>query len=228
MTNVKSGAMKYIGKLMFQRFLGAAIFFIAAGTLNVPRALIYFFVYTAATILSAIVLYHHDPELLNARRKIAANTEAWDKILLLIYVLLGFYGVYAAAGLAIRFQQTETSLMLFGVGMLLMVLTCFLSIWPVMENRNFESSVRIQEDRGQTVCSSGPYSYVRHPGYSAILLWSISISMIFGGLAGIIAILIILTIVIRTYFEDQMLQEKLSGYVEYSKKVKYRLIPYIW
>lgn len=225
MTNVKSGAMKYIGKLMFQRFLGAAIFFISAGTLNVPRALIYFFVYTA---LSAIVLYHHDPELLNARRKIAANTEAWDKILLLIYVLLGFYGVYAAAGLSIRFQQTETSLMLFGAGMLLMILTCFLSIWPVMENRNFESSVRIQEDRGQTVCSSGPYSYVRHPGYSAILLWSISISMIFGGLAGIIAILIILTIVIRTYFEDQMLQEKLSGYVEYSKKVKYRLIPYIW
>ncbi len=228
MNKIKSGAVKYTGKLMLQRALGAVAFFLAAGTWNVPRGILYFAVYTMSTIISSIILYHHDAELLNARRKVASNTKNWDKVLLLIYVLLGFYGIYAAAGLAVRFHYSETSPLLFWIGMTIMVLTCVLAVWPVMENRNFESSARIQNDRGQSVCSTGPYSFVRHPGYSAILLWSVAMPMMFGLYAGILAAVIAIIIVIRTYLEDTMLKKELPGYMDYTKKVQYRLLPYIW
>ena len=228
MNNIKLGALKYIGKLMLQRLLGAAAFFLAAGTLDVPRGFAYFTVYTVSTVISAIIMYHHDAELLNARRRIAPNTKGWDKVLLLIYVLLGFYGIYAAAGLSIRFHHADMPTALFWGGMAIMALTCFLAVWPVMENRNFESSARIQNDRGQKVCSTGPYSFVRHPGYSVILLWSIAVTMMFGLYTGIAAVAIVITIVTRTFLEDRMLQKELPGYLEYTKKVRYRLLPYIW
>lgn len=228
MNEIKSGAIKYIGKLMLQRALGAAAFFLLAGIWNAPRGIAYFVVYTVATIIAAIILYRHDAELLNARRKVAPDTKSWDKVLLLVYVLLNFYGVYAAAGLSVRLHQPKTSSLLFWIGMFIMILTCFLSVWPVIENRNFESSVRIQTDRKQSVCSTGPYSIVRHPGYSVILLWAVAIPMMFGLYAGIVSAMIAILIIIRTYLEDTMLKNELPGYLDYAGKVKYRLLPYLW
>lgn len=228
MNEIKIGALRYIGKLLLQRILGAAAFFIAAKTWKIPRGIIYFAVYMITTIISAIIMYRHDPELLNVRRKAGVGTKNWDKILLLMYVLLAFYGIYVVAGLDSRYQESATSPILFWGGMFIMIMTCFLAIWPVMENRNFESSARIQKDRGQSVCTTGPYAIVRHPGYSIIVLWAISMPMMFGRLTGIVAIVIGVIIVIRTYLEDTMLKRELPGYVEYTQKVRYRLIPYIW
>ncbi|MGF7144702.1 protein-S-isoprenylcysteine O-methyltransferase Ste14 [Anaerotaenia torta] len=228
MNEIKSGAVKYIGKMILQRGLGAAAFFLGAGTWDVPRGIAYFAVYIVSTVIASVILYRHDAELLNARRKVTSDTKSWDKVLLLIFVVLAFYGIYAAAGLSVRFHSPETSPVLFWIGMAIMALTCFLAVWPVMENRNFESSVRIQKDRGQKVCSTGPYAIIRHPGYSVILLWSVGMPMMFGMLAGMTAVLIVIVIVIRTYLEDTMLQKELPGYSEYTKKVRYRLLPYIW
>ena len=228
MNDIKTGALKYIGKLILQRILGTAAFFLSAGTWNSPRGIAYFIVYTISTIVSAIILYHHDAELLNARRKVAPDTKSWDKALLLVYVLLSFYGIYAAAGLSVRLHHTETSPILFWIGMAVMVLTCFLSVLPVMENRNFESSARIQKDRKQSVCSTGPYAIVRHPGYSVILLWAAAIPMMFGLYAGIVSVMTAIIIIVRTYLEDTMLKNELPGYLDYAKKVQYRLLPYIW
>ncbi len=228
MNEIKNGAVKYIGKLMVQRVLGTAAFFLSAGTWNSPRGIAYFIVYTISTIISAIILYRHDAELLNARRKVAPDTKSWDKALLLVYVLLSFYGIYAAAGLSVRFHHTETPPLLFWIGMIIMIFTCFLSVLPVIENRNFESSARIQKDRKQSVCSTGPYAIVRHPGYSVILLWAAAIPMMFGLYSGIISLMTAIVIIVRTYLEDVMLKNELPGYPAYAKMVRYRLLPYIW
>jgi protein-S-isoprenylcysteine O-methyltransferase Ste14 len=96
-------------------------------------------------------------------------------------------------------------------------------------NTHFESYVRIQEDRAHKPVSSGPYQYVRHPGYVGMALSALSIPLTLGSWwalipAGIAALLI----VIRTALEDKTLHTELQGYAEYAKKVRYRLLPGIW
>ena len=104
-----------------------------------------------------------------------------------------------------------------------------LACWALAENRFFLSVVRIQMDRGHVVCDSGPYRIVRHPGYAGNILPLLGIVLAFGSVWTLIpaAVALIIT-VIRTVLEDQTLQEELSGYREYARRVRYRLIPGIY
>jgi protein-S-isoprenylcysteine O-methyltransferase Ste14 len=102
-------------------------------------------------------------------------------------------------------------------------------MWAMFTNNFFSSKVRIQSDRGQYVVQQGPYKFVRHPGYLGVLFWMPSTALTMGSLWGLIpAALAVLTIIIRTYLEDKTLQKELPGYIEYTQKVRYRLIPGIW
>lgn len=109
-----------------------------------------------------------------------------------------------------------------------MLAATLFGVWPIMENRHFESSVRLQRDREHKVCSTGPYAYIRHPGYSAIVLWGLSMPMIFGPPVWIVTAAILVIMVTRTWLEDKFLQNSLPGYQNYAGNVRYRLIPYIW
>lgn len=228
MNYAEQGARKYIGQLLLQRLGGAALFFLAAGTWKAPRGIAYFGVYTLASLIAVTALYHKQAETLDARRKISPDTKKWDKLILLFFVLLAYYGIYLAAGLSIRFERSQTPPPLFWAGMAIMLACCFLSVWPVMVNRNFESSARIQADRRQKVCSIGPYAFVRHPGYSVLILWALSMPMMFGLYTGMVSAVICALIVIRTFLEDSMLKNELPGYKDYMEKVRYRLVPYVW
>jgi protein-S-isoprenylcysteine O-methyltransferase Ste14 len=96
-------------------------------------------------------------------------------------------------------------------------------------NPYFEPTVRIQKDRGHKAISSGPYKIVRHPGYLAGILFTLSMPLIVGSAftfvpVGIYAVLFI----VRTALEDKTLREELDGYAEYARRVKYKLFPGIW
>ncbi len=134
------------------------------------------------------------------------------------------------AGLDFRFSWSLhippviQSLALIGV-----VLGYVLGGWAMVVNKFFSAVVRIQKERNQTVISDGPYKFVRHPGYTGAILALLSMPIMLGSLwallpAGFIASLTI----VRTFLEDKTLQEKLEGYKEYAKKVKYRLLPGVW
>lgn len=228
MNNTDKGAREYIGKLLLQRMAGAAAFFVAAGTWNVPRGILYFLVYIAASAAACLILYRGHAEVLAARRTVPADTKKWDKVLLPLIVLLAYCLIYAAAGLSVRFGRPQTHPALFWPGMAVMLACCFLSVWPVMVNRNFESGARMQQDREQKVCSDGPYAFVRHPGYAVLILWTLAMPAMFGLYAGIVSAAIIVLVVVRTYLEDTMLKNELPGYKEYMEKVRYRLLPYVW
>jgi protein-S-isoprenylcysteine O-methyltransferase Ste14 len=93
----------------------------------------------------------------------------------------------------------------------------------------FTAAVRIQEERGQTVCKDGPYRFVRHPGYVGANLQSLGTPLLLGSLwAFIPAILAVVLMVTRTALEDRTLQAELPGYSAYTQEVKYRLLPGIW
>lgn len=99
----------------------------------------------------------------------------------------------------------------------------------MLHNPFFEGSLRIQKDKNHTVINTGPYKIVRHPGYLGMLLASIALALALGSIVACIPLIImILLIIIRTYYEDITLQKELIGYPEYCNEVTHRLIPFIW
>jgi Isoprenylcysteine carboxyl methyltransferase (ICMT) family. len=225
---MKRNAAKYLCTVVAQCILGALTFFLAAGSWNVPRGAFYFAIYFLASLSGGLYLYLTNAETLEARKEIAGNTKKWDAPILKLFVLLSYFGIYVAAGLSQRLGQPYPPVILYWVGIVMTVAATIILIWAVKENRNFESSVRIQNNRNHTVCSSGPYTFIRHPGYFSIVMWAVAMVMMFGCYTGIVSALITILLVVRTILEDAMLHSQLPGYAEYSKKVRYRLLPAVW
>ena len=220
---------KYFFKLFLQRVIGFILFALAAGTIKDLRGIINFSMYFIISIIVCIVMYKGHQETLYEREKKQENTKRWDKILLPMLVLLTYYGIYLVAGFGVRFKWMHLSDTWLYVGILIYLISSVFTVWPILENRHFEATSRIQDDREQTVISTGPYQIVRHPGYLGIIIWAIATALIFGTLhVGITSTIIITIIIIRTYMEDTMLKKELSGYTCYTDKVKYRLFPFIW
>lgn len=158
------------------------------------------------------------------------NAKAWDKVLApLMAVSIGFPMVIVA-GLDHRYNWSfEFPLWLIAIGFILISLGYAFAAWALAENRFFSSVVRIQTDRGHVVCDSGPYRFVRHPGYAGNILALFGIVLALGSIWTLIPAAVASIIsVIRTVLEDQTLQEELSGYRDYARRVRYRLIPGIY
>jgi protein-S-isoprenylcysteine O-methyltransferase Ste14 len=227
--NTDKGAIKYIFMLFIQRIIGIGLFFAAAGTFGDIRGNVNISLYLVASVVAGALMLSGHRETLSERGKKQENTKKWDRVLLPTYVLLAYFGIYLVAGLGNRFHWDRLPIECFYAGIILYLLSCVFTVWPVLENKHFEETSRIQNNRNQTVITSGPYRIIRHPGYSGIAIWAIASYLMFGTLAvGIVGFVIIAIICIRTYMEDKMLKNELAGYLEYSRTVKYRLIPFVW
>jgi len=96
-------------------------------------------------------------------------------------------------------------------------------------NRFFYGVLRIAKDRGHTVATSGPYRYVRHPGYIGIIAFDLAMPLILGSLWAVIPVVLTVCLaIVRTALEDRVLQDKLDGYKDYARQVRYRLLPGLW
>jgi protein-S-isoprenylcysteine O-methyltransferase Ste14 len=101
--------------------------------------------------------------------------------------------------------------------------------WSTVVNRFYSPAVRIQEDRGQEVITSGPYRFVRHPGYIGWILFFLFSGLALGSWLSVLPTLVVVAVTIRrTVIEDRMLHGSLKGYTEYAQNVRYRLIPGVW
>ena len=134
------------------------------------------------------------------------------------------------AGLDHRYNwSTEFPLWLTLIGFILISLGYVFAAWALAENRFFASVVRIQTDRGHMVCDSGPYQFVRHPGYAGNILAVFGIVLALGSAWTLIpAVVALIITMVRTVLEDQTLQQELPGYRNYVQRVRYRLIPGIY
>jgi protein-S-isoprenylcysteine O-methyltransferase Ste14 len=96
-------------------------------------------------------------------------------------------------------------------------------------NRFYSRYVRIQTERGHTVVMTGPYRFVRHPGYVGIIVFMLASGLALGSLWALIpAGILVVILVVRTGLEDRTLQAELPGYKEYARHVRYRLVPGVW
>jgi protein-S-isoprenylcysteine O-methyltransferase Ste14 len=209
-----------------------AILFLSAWTLNWLWGWIYTGLVIGTTIISRGLMIRANPDLAveRARSLQAEDAKSWDKVFSPMVAIYGPFVMWVVAGLDFRFELTAPlSLTTHLVALGVTVLAYAFSTWPMIMNRYFSGTVRIQEDRGHTVVSSGPYRLVRHPSYAGAIIGTLATPFMLGTLWAMIpAVLTAVAFVIRTALEDRTLQEELDGYREYARRVRYRLLPGIW
>ena len=170
-----------------------------------------------------------DPELIEERLNPKEGVKSWDKVYFAISTPLFFLGM-ALGGLDARFGWTkDMPLAVYWAGVAVYIIGQAIMQWARYTNRFFSSMVRIQTDRGQTVCKSGPYRFIRHPGYTGGFLFEAVTGIVLGSWwACVPQLLAALTLIWRTGLEDKTLQAELPGYAEYAKETRYRLVPGVW
>jgi protein-S-isoprenylcysteine O-methyltransferase Ste14 len=195
------------------------------------EAWVYLAINVFGFIISRYLAGRKHPDLLVERGKYLQhqNPEKWDKLLSPLLSLGGGF-IPIAAGLDMRFgPSAEFWWVIKVLAIILMLMGFALGSYALIANRFFSGMVRIQTERGHQVVSSGPYRWVRHPGYVGALLSYLATPFLLDSWWTLIPVVFaFIIIIVRTSLEDRALQEKLEGYQAYAEKVPYRLFPGIW
>ena len=157
------------------------------------------------------------------------GTKPWDK-LWFVFFTQAFIAIYVVAGFdTVRYEWSTMPLWLWLPGLAIWLPGNALFTWAMGVNPFFEKTVRIQTERGHHVIDTGPYRFVRHPGYLGFFGWCLSTPLLLGSWWSLLpALLSIAALAIRTLLEDRTLHEELTGYRDYASRVRYRLIPESW
>jgi protein-S-isoprenylcysteine O-methyltransferase Ste14 len=195
------------------------------------QAWVYAFVNIGGFVVSRVLAARRDPGVISERARFLRHEDAapWDRVLAPL-VGLGGGLIPLVAGLDARFGWSPG----FGLAVELVALLAILAgyaigAWALVENPFFSGMVRIQEERDHRVISSGPYRWVRHPGYAGALLTYVATPLFLDSLWAYVPVLFLaVVLVIRTRLEDRTLREQLNGYKGYAQRVRYRLLPRVW
>jgi protein-S-isoprenylcysteine O-methyltransferase Ste14 len=225
----KSGKIAFTSPLRWIIVIGI-IFFLSAGDYTSLRAWIYFVLYGLGGLIMNIILLRKSPQLLNDRGKMQEGTKKKDKAILVGYFSLALIVSPLMAGLDYRYSILDILPFYYlYLAIFLYIITAIFSIWPMLANPFFEGTIRIQKDKSHKVIDTGPYQFIRHPGYVAMSLGAITLPIALGSIFSLIpALIMIILVLYRTAYEDKILQKELDGYAEYAQRVKYRLVPFIW
>jgi len=181
--------------------------------------------------ISRVLVARRYPDLIAERARFMQheNAKPWDK-LLAPFLGLGGGLVMLVAGLDALFDWSPTFSLPVEILSLVIILAGYvLGSYALIENRFFSGVVRIQTDRGHQVVSSGPYRWMRHPGYAGALLTYLATPLFLDSRwAFLPTVFITILLVIRTALEDRVLQDELAGYRDYVRRVRYRLLPGVW
>lgn len=208
-----------------------AVFFFSAGRITDVRPWIFFSASFLHYFVSTMVQYKLNPELLVQRlKRKREGSKMWDEILMRASNLIVLILIPVIAGLDIgRFLWSSLDIYFAAVGFILFIVSTVLLNWAMCVNPYFEQTVRIQKDRDHRVITNGPYNIVRHPGYLAGILYTLSIPLIIGSIYTFIPVgIYVILVVVRTSLEDRTLHGELNGYPEYAKTVRYKIIPWLW
>ena len=222
-----------IVRWLVREFMGVimvgVVLFLAAGTMDWPMGWALVGIYLVWVCANAVILIPRSPDLLAERMGPKKGSKAWDTAIMSI-VGLATIGRLVIAGLDVRYGWTGgIAFPIQMIALVVAVLGYALGVWAMASNAFFSQIVRIQEERGHTVVTDGPYRFMRHPGYVGVILFELAVPVMLGSLWALAAGgLIALLIVIRTALEDRTLLVDLDGYPEYAEKVRYRLVPAIW
>lgn len=214
-----------VTKMLAGLILVGLLLFLPAGTLSYNGAWLFIALLFIPILILGIVLFIKAPKLLEKR----LNTKEKEKTqkgvvgVSAVVFLMGFI----LSGLDFRFGWTKVPSAVTITASVLFIASYLLYAEVMRENAYLSRTIEVQE--GQKVVDTGLYGIVRHPMYAATVLMFLSIPLILGSfIAFAVFLLYPILIVVRINNEEQVLTKELVGYAEYKKKVKYRLIPFIW
>lgn len=214
----------YVQSALFL-LVAAVVLFASAGTLAIVGFWLFLAIQLAGTVAAFVLL---PPDLIRERMRPGGQKPPLGLRLSVVVLFLGFVIAGLDRG---RFHWTDdVPPWLRGLGLVAMTASYAFVFWAMTVNRFFSSIVRIQADRGQHVVASGPYAYVRHPGYLGAIIMALCSGPALGSwLAAVIFVVSGLPFLIyRAITEDRVLRAELPGYEAYAGRVRWRLVPGIW
>ena len=216
-----SAVVKFLaGVLMISLLL-----FIPAGTLYYPKAWLLLGVMFVPMLILGIILMAKSPELL-AKRLNSKEKENTQKTVVALSLLM-FIAGFVVSALDFRFSWFPVPDFVSYIAAVIFILGYAIYGEVMRENAYLSRTVEVQEN--QKVIDTGLYGIVRHPMYTSTLLIFLSVPLILGSLIGVVVFFVYPFIIGgRIINEEKILTDGLDGYAEYKKKVKWRIIPFIW
>ena len=231
-----NGQQRTINPSVFEQYLVAVVVIPILPLLISERwdwweAWVFAITYILGFAISRALAARRHPGLIAERARLLKHedTKPWDKVLAPL-VLLGIVLIPMVAGLDALFGWSSTFSVPLKILALIIIMAGYaLGSYALIENRFFTTGVRLQADRGHQVVSSGPYRWMRHPGYAGAVMSNLAIPLFLDApWAFLPAVFLTIVLVIRTSLEDRTLQDELSGYRDYARRVRYRLLPGVW
>lgn len=215
-------------RVVFAFLFVTACLFGSAGTLKWPEAWLYILLQFSYSTSLSVWLKKHNPDLLLKRMQfMQKGLKSWDKAILISSLPVSITLICIPGLDAVRYQWSDIPVAVRVFGFSGFLVSLFIVYLVMKENTYLSHFVEIQE--GHTVITTGPYQYIRHPMYLAIILYSLSLPLALGSHYGLIpGGLLVVLIIIRTALEDRTLHNELAGYKEYASRVRYRLVPGLW
>ena len=214
-----------ITKFLIGALLVGALIFVPVGTIKFLNGWIFMGVLFVPMFIFGIYLMFKNPDLLK-RRLNAKEKEGEQKTVIALSGLM-FMAGFVIAGLNYRFGWVVLPNIVTIIASIVFVISYILYAEVLRENAYLLRTIEVE--KGQKVVDTGMYGIVRHPMYSVTILLFLSIPLILGSIISFIIFLMYPFIIIkRIRNEEKVLERDLEGYIEYEKKVKYRLIPFIW
>ncbi len=219
---------KALGGLLSLVVTLAALLFLPAWTLDYWQAWMFLLVFSVSVLLITVYLMSRDPGLLERRIQAGpgAEREALQKIIQFLASVV-FVAMFVVSALDHRFRWSTVPVYVVMAGDSLVALG-LLGVFFVFRENTFTSAT-IEVDTAQVVISTGPYAFVRHPMYIEALIMLAGVPLALGSWWGLLTLIpMTLVIVWRLLDEERFLAQNLSGYQEYTQRVRYRLLPFIW
>lgn len=220
---------KLLTEALVKYFSGVLIIgvllFVPAGSFRWFNGLLFMAVLFIPMLVAGIIMYFKAPELLKSRLRAKENQQEQKDVI--NYSGLMFLAAFIIAGLNYRFKWTAMPAVTVSIGVILFLGAYRLFGEVLRENAYLSRIIEVQEN--QKVVDTGLYGIVRHPMYAASVVLFLSMPLILNSLISFVIMLLYIPLIVkRIRNEEEVLRKELNGYEEYCRKVKYRLIPYIW
>ena len=217
--------MRAISKFFAGLLLIMLLLLVPAGTLHYSQAWLLMGVLFVPMFIAGFVMMYRNPELL--KKRLSAKEQESEQRTVILYSGIMFLAVFVSAGLSFRFGWLMLPFRVSIIASVVFLIAYAVYAEVLRENTYLSRTVEVQED--QKVIDTGLYGIVRHPMYTATVFLFLSMPLVLGSVISFVIMLCYIPIIVkRIRNEELVLVEGLPGYSEYTKKVKYRLIPFIW
>ncbi len=217
--------VKALTRFLAGLVLFGLLLFLPAGTFRYPQGWLLVGVLFVPIFIMGIVLMVKNPELL-AKRLNAREKESEQRAVVLFSGIM-FLAAFIMAGLSFRFGWLMLPFPVSIVAAVVFVSSYVLYAEVLRENTYLSRTIEVQEN--QKVIDTGLYGIVRHPMYMATVILFLAMPLVLGSVISFVIMLCYIPIIVkRIRNEEQVLAKDLPGYEDYMKKVKHRLIPFIW